>query len=215
MLTVVLAACAGCTDGEPRPDSAAVPASGPEVLAHRWDQQSGPRAVTDPVAVAGRFAAYTVNDGHLFLTVFNPRSGQVESGVPTSSASVTPGVDLDVVHDGPRVLFFERYEFARDWLTDNLAVRGDEVAGDRSFFDYGMTSLLGLKLSAQLGTWLGKPLEDVLVWNYGTLDSLVTYAAGAAGAGAAPQPVQAAIAEDEVARLLAAELGMTEGAKSE
>jgi long-chain acyl-CoA synthetase len=109
--------------------------------------------------------------------------------------------------------------WVRDWLTDNLVVSGEEVAGDRSFFDYGMTSLLGLKLSAQLGTWLGKPLEDVLVWNYGTLDALVAYAAGVAGAPAqtaSPQmPSQDAVAEDDVAHLLAAELGLTGGAKSE
>jgi phenylalanine ammonia-lyase len=103
--------------------------------------------------------------------------------------------------------------WVRDWLTDNLAVAGDSVASDRSFFDYGMTSLLGLKLSAQLGTWLGKPLEDVLVWNYGTLDALVAYAAGVNADEPRPATApraDAAVADDDVARLLAAELGMSE-----
>ena len=92
---------------------------------------------------------------------------------------------------------------------------GETVAGDRSFFDYGMTSLLGVKLSSQLGTWLGKPLEDVLVWNYGTLDTLVVYAAGATADATSAASSPAPMAEDDVARLLAAELGIPEGAKSE
>ena len=53
--------------------------------------------------------------------------------------------------------------WVRGWITENLAIDGTSVAADRSFFDYGMTSLTGLKLSSQLGTWLGHPLEDVLV----------------------------------------------------
>jgi phenylalanine ammonia-lyase len=107
--------------------------------------------------------------------------------------------------------------WVRDWMADNLNVAGETVAGDRSFFDYGMTSLLGVKLSSQLGSWLGKPLEDVLVWNYGTLDALVAYAAGVPADGSRPAtaPQSVAVNEDDVARLLAAELGLAEGAKTE
>jgi hypothetical protein len=112
LLPVLLAATPGCTADPPRSNAAASAPSVPEVVAHRWDQQRGARVFTDPVAVAGRFVAYTVNRGHLFLTVFDPESGKVESGVTASSASVTPGVDLSVVHDGPRVLFFERPEYS-------------------------------------------------------------------------------------------------------
>jgi acyl carrier protein len=99
----------------------------------------------------------------------------------------------------------------REWITDNLEVDGATVAADRSFFEYGMTSLTGLKLSAQLGEWLGRPMEDVLVWNHGTVDALVKYAAES------PKiEIQAKkdeiddLADDEVARLLAAELGVDE-----
>ncbi len=113
--------------------------------------------------------------------------------------------------------------WVRDWLTDNLAADGESVSGDRSFFDYGMSSLLGLKLSTQLGTWLGVPLEDVLVWNHGTLDTLVQYAADTAKSGGTlpikkqDEPVDALAGadDDEVARLLAAELGLDTSGKAE
>jgi len=106
--------------------------------------------------------------------------------------------------------------WVREWITENLAVDGESVTGDRSFFDYGMTSLLGLKVSSQLGAWLGVTLEDVVVWNHGTLDALVRYAVDAVKAGGAtPAPPKPAaddplkdVKEDEVARMLAAELGM-------
>lgn len=99
----------------------------------------------------------------------------------------------------------------RSWLTDNLEVDGDTVAADRSFFEYGMASLTGLKLSAQLGEWLGRPMEDVLVWNHGTIDALVKYAADPASAEAgAKKDDLDDLADDEVARLLGAELRMGE-----
>jgi len=98
----------------------------------------------------------------------------------------------------------------REWITDNLEVDGSTIAADRSFFEFGMTSLTGLKLSAQLGEWIGRPMEDVLVWNHGNIDALVKYTAESA-----KLEVLAKIgdlddidnlADDEVARLLAAEL---------
>ena len=105
--------------------------------------------------------------------------------------------------------------WVREWITENLEVDGATVARDRSFFDYGMTSLSGLKLSSQLGAWLGRPLEDVLVWNYGTIETLVTYAAAPPIAAPAPVASDAPAASDaletmnadEVAQLLAKELG--------
>jgi long-chain acyl-CoA synthetase len=97
----------------------------------------------------------------------------------------------------------------REWITDNLEVDGGTIAADRSFFEFGMTSLTGLKLSAQLGEWLGRPMEDVLVWNHGNIDALVQYTAESAKlevrATAGSDDIDD-LADDEVARLLAAEL---------
>jgi long-chain acyl-CoA synthetase len=100
--------------------------------------------------------------------------------------------------------------WVRDWIADNLPATGEDIAGDRSFFEYGMTSLLGLKLSSQLSAWLGRPLEDVLVWNYGTLNALVEYAASPPSA--ATRSSLDEVPDDEVARLLAVELGVAEKA---
>jgi long-chain acyl-CoA synthetase len=99
--------------------------------------------------------------------------------------------------------------WVREWITDNLEVDGNTVAADRSFFEYGMTSLTGLKLSAQLGEWLGRPMEDVLVWNHGTVDALVKYAAEPAKIESRAKKTDDIddLADDEVARLLEAELG--------
>jgi long-chain acyl-CoA synthetase len=124
--------------------------------------------------------------------------------------------------------------WVREWLTEHLQVDGRAVPGDRSFFEYGMTSLTGLKLSAQLGEWLGRQLDDVLVWNHGTIDALVQYAAGAAdgaegaadgaegAADGAAAPSRLAKADEldglgagAVASLLAAELGLGESAASD
>jgi phenylalanine ammonia-lyase len=104
--------------------------------------------------------------------------------------------------------------WVREWITDNLEVDGATIAGDRSFFEYGMTSLTGLKLSAQLGEWLGRPMEDVLVWNHGTLDALVRYASepDKTNATAKKDDIDD-LGDDEVARLLAAELANSDSSE--
>src|SRR5207244_12860881 len=94
------------------------------------------------------------------------------------------------------------------------------VAADQSFFEYGMTSLIGLKLSAQLGAWLGLAFEDVLVWNHGTLAALVKYASSmlASHIPLRPQPQTTdlrGVPDDEVARMLEAELALRDRATSD
>jgi hypothetical protein len=52
-------------------------------------------------------------------------------------------------------------------------------------------------------------MEDVLVWNHGTVDALVKYASASPEAEAHPKKDEIDdLADDEVARLLAAELDL-------
>jgi phenylalanine ammonia-lyase len=111
----------------------------------------------------------------------------------------------------------------RQWLKDNLHVEGNSITTDASFFEYGMTSLLGLALSEQLGAWLGVPLPNVVVWSHSSVGALAHFGAETAAAAVAPSGDGAEtgeetmadpqgrdelddLSDDDVARMLAAEL---------
>ena len=94
-------------------------------------------------------------------------------------------------------------EWLRDWLSDHLELTGAAIDADRSFFEYGMTSIIGVKLSVELGAWIGRSLDDVLVWNHGTLRDLMDYLSSRE----TPVAFLDSATDEEVGRLLEAELG--------
>lgn len=122
---------------------------------------------------------------------------------------VEPEVEARVVAGG------DVEAWIRDWLVENLEVEAGDVTADTSFFDCGITSIFGLQLAQQLGGWLGRPLDDVIVWNHSTVGALVDHVmelpeSGApADAGDVPGDAIAdldGLDDDEVARLLAEEV---------
>ncbi|MCP4985531.1 MAG: AMP-binding protein [Colwellia sp.] len=67
----------------------------------------------------------------------------------------------------------------RDWLVEwmgkELEIDKAAIKPDKSFFDYGLTSVLAVKLSQELGSWLGHSLNATTTWNFSTIESLADY----------------------------------------
>lgn len=74
----------------------------------------------------------------------------------------------------------------KDWLAGELRIEAAAVEVSKSFFQYGVTSLGLLKLTRDLGLWLGRPLGVTAVWNFPTIESLTEHLTGALAEGLAP-----------------------------
>ena len=98
------------------------------------------------------------------------------------------------------------------WLAERLRVEESRIDPRRSFADHGVDSLAAVEFAKALADKVGLSLDETLLWNFPTIDSLLTYlenppakpaAASGVQAGEPPElqrQVQGSV-EEELARL--------------
>jgi long-chain acyl-CoA synthetase len=64
-----------------------------------------------------------------------------------------------------------------NWMVKQLEIETNAIEPKKVFADYGMNSIMNLKLTQELGKWLGQTLEVVLAWRYPSVDSMARYLA--------------------------------------
>jgi amino acid adenylation domain-containing protein len=69
-------------------------------------------------------------------------------------------------------------EWLEAWLKQHLHTTPTELGAQRTFAEYGLTSLLSVQLSADLEVYLQTPVENTVVFSYPTVQSLATHFAG-------------------------------------
>ncbi|MBR8838433.1 MAG: long-chain-fatty-acid--CoA ligase [Stigonema ocellatum SAG 48.90 = DSM 106950] len=62
-----------------------------------------------------------------------------------------------------------------DWLVRKLTVEAKLIDPSKSFADYGLDSVRAVKLAQDLSDWLGYSLEETIVWNFSTIESLARH----------------------------------------
>ncbi len=69
----------------------------------------------------------------------------------------------------------------KEWLVRNLAsslvTDEEEIAIDRPFRDFGLTSMEALRLSDELAAWLDVEISPTVAWYHPTIDELAHYLA--------------------------------------
>lgn len=69
------------------------------------------------------------------------------------------------------------------WLTrhvsETLRMPPDTVDPHRTFEQFGMGSLEGVGMVAELEEWLGRPLDATITWDYPTISALAAHLATA------------------------------------
>ncbi|HVG32646.1 MAG TPA: beta-ketoacyl synthase N-terminal-like domain-containing protein [Pyrinomonadaceae bacterium] len=94
-------------------------------------------------------------------------------------------------------------EAIQAWLVARIATRASvaahEVDTRRPFTSYGLDSLAGATLAADLGEWLGRELSPTLVYDYPTIDALSQYLAGLATPSNLARVTQARVTEERTA----------------
>jgi long-chain acyl-CoA synthetase len=73
-----------------------------------------------------------------------------------------------------------------DWLVSELQVEPNEIEVGRSFFDYGMDSVMVVKLTQDLGRWLGCSIDATAAWSFPTVESLTRHLAAQLAAARPP-----------------------------
>jgi len=71
------------------------------------------------------------------------------------------------------------YRDVWEWLTSHMAAQLGVSAGEidprRPFAAYGLTSELAVGIAVQLGEFLDRELEATLLWDYPSLNKLMSY----------------------------------------
>jgi len=112
------------------------------------------------------------------------------------------------------------------WLVQRLCLKPDEVKAGKTFVDYGVDSMLAVDLAKDLGDWLGRKLEPIIVWNFSNPQALAQHIhektvgkpaaetpAPAAPVAANAEPALERYSDDEMAELLAKELELSQDRK--
>lgn len=67
----------------------------------------------------------------------------------------------------------------REWIVayiaDLLEIPADEIETEVPFDRYGLDSSAAIGLTGELEDWLGKEVDPTLLYDYPTVESLVTY----------------------------------------
>jgi alkylation response protein AidB-like acyl-CoA dehydrogenase/acyl carrier protein len=61
------------------------------------------------------------------------------------------------------------------WLAARLRVSESQIASHRSFADHGMDSLAAVEFAKALADRLGRQLDETLLWNFSTIDALLSH----------------------------------------
>jgi acyl carrier protein len=83
-------------------------------------------------------------------------------------------------------------DFIVTWLSHRVRLPASRIDRSRSFADHGLDSMAAVELANALSDKLGKTLDETLLWNFATIDDLLSHldeeARGAQAAGAEKAP---------------------------
>ena len=68
-------------------------------------------------------------------------------------------------------------EWITNWISQHLKVSTSSILASHSFAEHGMDSIMAVEFSQDLATWLNRPVEPTVVWNYPTIGNLAQYLA--------------------------------------
>jgi acyl-CoA synthetase (AMP-forming)/AMP-acid ligase II/alkylation response protein AidB-like acyl-CoA dehydrogenase/acyl carrier protein len=68
-------------------------------------------------------------------------------------------------------------DWIANWISNNMKVSSASIRADQSFSEYGMDSILAVEFAQDLATWLNRPVEPMVVWNYSTIGILAQHLA--------------------------------------
>lgn len=94
---------------------------------------------------------------------------------PHPQPAVLPNHSADRQQGGRSVTAPAITAWLVDWVARQMALDLQAVDTDRPMAEFGMTSVLAVKLTAELGVWLGRAVPPIVAWNFPTIAALARY----------------------------------------
>ncbi|HVI46040.1 MAG TPA: amino acid adenylation domain-containing protein [Chitinophaga sp.] len=101
--------------------------------------------------------------------VFNDVIAEIDNALKAAERPVTP-----VQHAGEEKIRI----WLQEWLQRDLRISASELAAGRTFAEYGMTSVMAVKLARDLENWLGTTVSKTVIYNFPTIAMLSAYFEG-------------------------------------
>jgi acyl-CoA synthetase (AMP-forming)/AMP-acid ligase II/alkylation response protein AidB-like acyl-CoA dehydrogenase/acyl carrier protein len=141
-------------------------------------------------------------------------AGVVSDALAAYDRSVQ-GLDSALERESSRIQGAPRSSDLRSWavawLAERLRVEESRIDAHRSFADHGVDSLAAVEFAKALADRVGLSLDETLLWNFPTIEALLSYLESAQSKAAPPARSEAAAAtaqapeestlDDEIARL--------------
>ena len=125
---------------------------------------------TYPTLIKSRFFEHVLPSGTSPAELKN----QSTQGIPETTADILRIV-LDTASADQQITALRQY--LQDQLTPILRIPPAELDAQKTFKDLGLDSLTGLELRNRINLHLSVSLSATAVWNYPTIDQMVTHIA--------------------------------------
>jgi acyl-CoA synthetase (AMP-forming)/AMP-acid ligase II/alkylation response protein AidB-like acyl-CoA dehydrogenase/acyl carrier protein len=77
-------------------------------------------------------------------------------------------------------------EWMARWLVDRIGIAEAAIDPAMPFTSLGLDSVTGVQMAADLGAWLGRPVDSTLAWDYPTIAALAAHLGGGGAAAESP-----------------------------
>jgi acyl-CoA synthetase (AMP-forming)/AMP-acid ligase II/alkylation response protein AidB-like acyl-CoA dehydrogenase/acyl carrier protein len=123
-----------------------------------------------------------------------------------------PALEPKIIAPAPTTNATAIQQWLIRWLSENLKISATSIAVHRSFAEYGMDSVMAVEIAQDLETWLNRPIEPTILWNYPNIEALADYLAlpsvvpAPRSTPTVEESQEENLSESDIARLLAEEI---------
>jgi acyl-CoA synthetase (AMP-forming)/AMP-acid ligase II/alkylation response protein AidB-like acyl-CoA dehydrogenase/acyl carrier protein len=140
-------------------------------------------ATLDSSDIAATFAAYsrTIGDLDPDRTSHQGADGSRPWEPMRPHQGAQGGVSTEEAAEGVESSRRELRSWITSWLARRLQIPVSKVEAGRSFADHGLDSVASVELAKALSDKIGRELDETLLWNFATIEALVSHLVGPTG----------------------------------
>jgi acyl carrier protein len=158
-----------------------------------------PWGLTNASATAAEIVSYADSIGDIEQTLAGEEV-QLEELLQRDRQAEKPptlNTNLNVPVSLPRTIPIQSQlpsiqEWITNWISQHLKVSASSILASQTFAEHGMDSITAVEFAQDLASWLNRPVEPTVVWNYPTIGNLAQYLAEPSIPQQTPPPPESA-----------------------